>query len=553
MIPYLEDFSEYTAKSPLLFKGINQNEIIEDIEFTDGRNIEPINLPAISPREPMQVVKRVKNPQSMGVCHNFLVYCADGKFCFNGIEKGEVSPGIKQFVDYNNKVLIFPDKLVYDYLEDTFNDLEEAPDIDFATVHYNRVFGVKGSEMRGSKLGDETVWEYFAATAMDSWAGDVYSPGNFTGLVYYQDHLVAFKRDIMYELYGYIPAQFKLQEAAMVGCIDNRSIVEIGGVLYFVGENGIYAYQGGQPRPISNVLKETYISASAISDGRVYYVCVYNGKRHKTYAYDTWNNSWVPYADLPVLDFVKVADTIYALATDGRIVIFKDGNREEREGETLFINVLRELYPDYGDIDGFYNDFIDVLRDKEEEEGSEDYSGYRYWTLGELLEVLPSMAVVPFEDLADKVEDWQGDRPDDMKFLDLIYWQDILDTEAIASEHPRLQPHNWLKTIELEPVEEMDWELISKNYDDGLFEKKSVRSLRLKCNMEPEASLSIYVNLDNKGFVLRRVFTNYRSDKPKDLIFKLMLSRSSRYQIRIEGKGRSLVYGEREIIVGSDK
>lgn len=553
MIPYLEDFSEYTTRAPLLFKGINQNEIIDDIEFTDGRNIDPINLPAISPRDPMQVIKRVEKPQSMGVCYNYLVYCADKKFYFNGIEKGEVSAGVKQFVDFNNKVLIFPDKLVYNYMEDTFEELEDAPDIDFATVHYNRVFGAKGSEVRGSKLGDETKWEDFSGTAMDSWAGDVYSHGNFTGLVYYQDHLVAFKRDIMYELYGYIPAQFKLQESAMVGCVDNRSIVEIGGVLYFVAENGVYAYQGGQPRPISNVLKETYISASAISDGRVYYVCVYNGKEYNTYAFDTWNNTWVPYDNLPVLDFVKVDETIYALTSDGRIVIFKDGTRKEREGDTLFISVLRELYPDDDGIEAYYEELVDNLRGKEEEGGTSDYSGYRYWTLEELLEVLPSITEAPYEDLVEDLEEWQGRRPNDLKFLDLIYWQDILDTEAIASEYPRLQPHNWLKTIKVEPAEDIKWEITTKNYDDGLFEKKSVRSLRLKCNMDPGASLSIYVNLDNKGFELKRVFTNYRSDKPKDLIFKLMLSRSSRYQIKIEGKGRSLVYGEREIIVGSDK
>ena len=69
---------------------------------------------------------------------------------------------------------------------------------------------------------------------MDSWAADVYIPGDFTGVTSYQDHVVFFKRDQMYELYGYIPSQFKVVESAKVGCIDYRSITEIQGIIFLI-------------------------------------------------------------------------------------------------------------------------------------------------------------------------------------------------------------------------------------------------------------------------------------------------------------------------------
>lgn len=451
MLPFLIDTDYNTKKSPLLFAGLNQGEIIDDAEFSEGKNLSPTLLPAISPRSPMEVVMRIDKPQAIGVCYNNLVYCRDEKFYFNGDYKGDVSEGYKEFLDFNGKVLIMPDKKVYDYDEDSFDTLSEMPDLDYVTSYYNRVFGIRGSDVRASKLGEIDVWESFEGTALDSWAADVYSHGDFTGLVAYQDHLIFFKRNAIYELYGYIPEQFKIQDASTsIGCIDNRSIVEVGGILYFVGEKGVYAYQGGQPRPVSENLDEVYISASAITDGRTYYVNIYNGKEYKTYAYDTWNRAWTPYANMEIINFIRSNETIFALTKNGEIVLF--------------------------------NDSRDIKR---------------------------------------------------------------FDGEEIALE--------WEDLFTREGLEEVNWTLTSKDYDDGVFEKKSLRRIRLKCKMDVGSSLRVFVRYNGDNWVLKKDFTHKGPKRDREIIMTIALRRASRYQIRLEGKGRALIYGEKEVIVGSEK
>ena len=46
-IPQFNDIK--TITKPLLFSGVNKNEIIEDSEIVDGANLDTINAPAITP------------------------------------------------------------------------------------------------------------------------------------------------------------------------------------------------------------------------------------------------------------------------------------------------------------------------------------------------------------------------------------------------------------------------------------------------------------------------------------------------------------------------
>lgn len=49
-----------------------------------------------------------------GAYNKKIYYIKDGKFCYNRVEKFEVSQGKKQFYNYNGKILIFPDMMYYD-------------------------------------------------------------------------------------------------------------------------------------------------------------------------------------------------------------------------------------------------------------------------------------------------------------------------------------------------------------------------------------------------------------------------------------------------------
>lgn len=419
---------ENTQYGRLLFRGINKNEIISDEELADGKNLDSELIPAICPRKPIEKIKKLNDPQFFQIINGKLCYIDGTDFYYDGTKKGTVKKGKKSVIDFNGNIVIFPDKKYYDYVEDEWGEFE-APDIDYATVHYNRIFGIKGSDVRASKPGQfkEMIhWEDFSGTALDSWAADVYSPGDFTGITTYQDHVVFFKGDQMYELYGYIPSQFKILETAKVGCIDYRSIAEVAGMLFFVNEKGVQVYTGGMPRTISQKLNiQKLTSGVGIGDGRKYYIS-FDGT---TYIYDTWSQLWYPYLDKEIINFSKDDKDIYALASDGYIYKLESGD------------------------------------------------------------------------------------------------------------------------------EQVEWMAETKIYDEGLFNKKYLKAIRLKLKMDLDAELKVYVRVDEGDYRLRHYLKNTElyHKTHRESIIKIPMQRASNYQIKLEGKGRAIVYGEKEYAVGSDK
>ena len=424
-LPLMQELGNTQVQS-LIFKGLNRNEIIEDKEISFGINLDSELIPAICPRKPASVLNTITDPHNFMMVEGKEMYVSGTNFIYNGIVRGQVTDGKKSIVDFNGSLVIFPDKKYYDYINNTFSTFTCPYNIEFTTVHYNRIFGIKGSDIYASKVGDFKIWDDYGGTEMDSWAADVYSEGDFTGITSYQDHVVFFKRDQMYELYGYTPSQFKIMEASKMGCIDNRSISEVGGVLFFMSEQGVQNYAGGFPREISQKLDIKNLSkAAAIGDGRKYYICI----EGVVYIFDSWQGVWMPYMDIDVVEFAQSDNNIYALATDGKVYKFEDGN------------------------------------------------------------------------------------------------------------------------------ETVEWEVETKRFDDGTFRKKSIKAIRLKVRMDDNAEISIYISADERPFILhkniKQVDQFYR--KNREVLTTIPLKRASTYQIKLIGKGRSVVYGEREFIVGSDK
>lgn len=420
----LQVFPNTTSK-PLLFKGINKKELIGDDELSDGKNLRTDTIPAISPREPMSVIKTLQNPSYYGRVNGIDYYIDGTNFYYNGTSRGTVTAGKKSIVDFNGVLVIFPDKKYYDYIDGVYGSFT-APDIDFATVHYNRIFGIKGSDIRASKVGDFKEWEQFQGNEMDSWATDVYSPGDFTGITSYQDHVIFFKRNQMYELYGYTPSQFKVMESSKIGCVDSESIAEVQGILYFMSEKGVQSYAGGYPRSVSENLNLSNVTnASAVGDGRNYYVSVGD----LTYIFDTWANTWLPHIDKTFINFSKDSDKIYGLCSDKKVYQLANGD------------------------------------------------------------------------------------------------------------------------------ETVEWSATTKLFDDGMFNKKSVKSIKIKARMEEGSELKVYLSLDEGDFKLRKHIKNTEMyhRKQRDIIIVIPINRASTYQIRFEGRGKATIYGEKVITVGSER
>ena len=203
--------------------------------------------------------------------------------------------------------------------------------LDFGVVYNNRIIGVYKNQIRASALGDFTnFWEYADEagnpSATGAYATDVGSAGDFTGICAYNNVLLLFKKDIVYEMYGSMP--YTITELCTTGCIDNDSICQVDGVLYWASPKGIVRYSGGVPDVIStNIdIKNNGISKAG-TDGRKYYV--YDGE--KIYVYDTYFRMWHIEDNKSVKMFYNQINDLYMVCDDG---IYKvDSGKENVEWE----------------------------------------------------------------------------------------------------------------------------------------------------------------------------------------------------------------------------
>jgi len=221
-----------------------------------------------------------------------------------------------------------------------------VPDIDYATVWDNRVWGVAadGDTIYGTALGDINNWTTYSVPTLttDSYNVDTGSGGYFTGIATYNDTVVAFKEELVKQLYGDVPTNFQFKTISTLGCIDNKSIRETNNVLRYLGREGVYSYNGGFPSLASDDLNETYSSGSAGSDDRYYYLSLYNGSEYNLYVYDTMagNGVWVREDNLQVKEFTYLDGDIYAL--DSEDIIYKFDSGTERVTMTLITKEYTE-------------------------------------------------------------------------------------------------------------------------------------------------------------------------------------------------------------------
>lgn len=333
-LPVLSEVKRKIKPQVITFNGLNRNPLISDDELAGCTNLSFKDRPCLSCRSPRETLYTLTTPKALFSVGTALAWVDGTAFKYNNTTKGTVTAGQKSMVDFNGKIVIMPDKKSYDYGTDTFATIGSGtypaagscPDMDYICVHMNRVFGVKGNDIYACALGNVTDWTTFAGLSTDAWAADVESEGgSFTGIVSYQNHPVLFKTDLMYEIYGNKPSNFTTQKAHKVGCISNLAIIEIDGVLYFVGKKGVYAYTGGTPRLISIKLDETYSDAVLGTDGRILYASLYNGSEWKLYIYDTWEGNWLKEDSLHVVQFTRIGEHAHALSSTGALYKFNSG------------------------------------------------------------------------------------------------------------------------------------------------------------------------------------------------------------------------------------
>lgn len=151
-----------------------------------------------------------------------------------------------------------------------------CPDLSFVMEYNNRLWGVdnKTNEIRASKQGDPTNWNYYQGTSIDSYAATQGTDGEWTGCAAYSQHLIFFKENYMHKVYGSKPSLFQISVSTCYGLEkgSHKSVQIINDTVFYKSRIGIMAYRGSNPVLVSECFgHEKYKNVIAGTDGRKYY------------------------------------------------------------------------------------------------------------------------------------------------------------------------------------------------------------------------------------------------------------------------------------------
>lgn len=236
----------------------------------------------------------------------------------------------------------------------------KVPDMDYVCEYNNRLWGCSSAnhEIYASKLGDPFNWNCFEGISTDSYAMTVGSDGDFTGCIAHMGYVIFFKEQTIHVMYGDKPSNYSLNTKQLPGVRKgcSRTMQIINETLYYVGRNGVYAYNGAVPTLISDKLTKQFTtelhSANAIvgeavvgeavlggSDESVefvagkqddiYYLSCYRNEQPELLTFDTKYQLWHKQDDLRFL-FTAYGDGILYYIDGGKNLSTITGDRDEQ-------------------------------------------------------------------------------------------------------------------------------------------------------------------------------------------------------------------------------
>ena len=186
-----------------------------------------------------------------------------------------------------------------------------CPSMDYICERDARIFGCSSAnhEVYACKPGDPFNWNNYEGISTDSWAATVGSDGDFTGVCAYSNYVLFWKENCVHILRGDKPSNFSLMERAMPGVRSgcSASLEIVNDTLYYVGRDGVYAFDGASPVKVSdNITGEIKDAVASQQDGKYYLSClldtvrtllVYDTKQHLWHKEDDTRFKYAQYAD----------------------------------------------------------------------------------------------------------------------------------------------------------------------------------------------------------------------------------------------------------------
>ena len=217
------------------------------------------------------------------------------------------------------------------------------PDMDFVVESGNRLWGCRYgmtdgeavNEIYASKLGDFRNWRCFEGLSTDSYAAARGSDGAFTGAVSYLGNPIFFKERCMERVYAGSQGahQIVTTECSGVQKGSAKSLQVVGGVLYYLSDEGVLVFDGSLPVTVSQALGERRYSAGVGGAWREkYYLSALDEDGAASLlVYDSERKLWHREDDLRAVGFAVNGGVLYAMTGAGDILALKGGGTVQEE------------------------------------------------------------------------------------------------------------------------------------------------------------------------------------------------------------------------------
>lgn len=220
----------------------------------------------------------------------------------------------------------------------TVQTLANAPaGANFMCQHDNRLYCAVGNKVYYSGVNIADEWTLAPGVRVNNSSPgtirrETYVGEDLIGMQSGSKHLTVFFPSSSHELYGTNTNDFEfIAVAEDFGAINNKSMTNLGGILYFVDETGIYNYSGGvRPRKEFSIAMQWYIDnmnkaakqmCCAGSDGRFLYVGIPMGSTVDTIlVWDSQTDMWYVWGDIQPAHILKMGETLYMADAQGRVL-----------------------------------------------------------------------------------------------------------------------------------------------------------------------------------------------------------------------------------------
>ena len=259
--------------------------------------------------------------------------------------------------------------VVVGLLDDSFTDesatvsiRRELPQMDFVCECQNRLWGCYYGPADGkvlneiycSALGDPKNWRQYLGLSTDAWTASVGSDGVWTGAVNYLGNPCFFKENRIHRVSISSQGAHRLDEIVCRGVQrgSHKSLCVVGETLFYKSRTDVCAWQGGFPQSASEALGETnYYDAVGGSFGEKYYLSMKDGANAwSLFVYDVKKGLWHREDDLHALCMARVDDSLFCIASDGKLLDLQGAQGTPEVSQTLpWMAESGILYTEYTD------------------------------------------------------------------------------------------------------------------------------------------------------------------------------------------------------------